>query len=83
MPKTVVQVPFDEDLLKSLNAVARSQRKPRAELIRQACRYYLEEKDREEKVRACIEGYRRIPETTDMAEAQESMLKDVWPKETW
>jgi len=83
MPKTVIQVPLDEDLLESLNAASKKQRKPRAELIRQACRHFLEEQRMAELDRIYVEGYRRIPETTEMAEAQESMLKDVWPKESW
>jgi len=29
------------------------------------------------------DGYERIPETTEMAESQVKMLKDVWPDEKW
>ena len=29
------------------------------------------------------DGYKRIPETTEMAESQVKMLRDVWPDEKW
>jgi hypothetical protein len=29
------------------------------------------------------DGYERIAETTEMAESQVNMLKDVWPDEKW
>ena len=29
------------------------------------------------------DGYERGPETTEMAESQVKMLKDVWPDEKW
>jgi metal-responsive CopG/Arc/MetJ family transcriptional regulator len=83
MPKTIIQVPMDEELVKKLNKISKRQKKTRAELIRQACEKFLKEKEREEQDRIYVEGYRRIPETTEWAEAQEKMLNDVWPREKW
>ncbi len=81
--KKVIQVPVDEELLKNLNKLSKKQRKARAEIIRQACLTYLEQADEEEMDRQYEEGYRRIPETTEIAESQEAMLGEVLPKESW
>ena len=41
MAKKVIQVPVDEEPLKDLDNLSKKQRKPRSELIRQACLRYL------------------------------------------
>ena len=83
MPKKVIQVPVDEELLKNLNSLSKKQSKTRSEVIREACVSYLARKKDEELDRIYREGYKRIPETTEIAEAQEAMLGEILPKESW
>jgi metal-responsive CopG/Arc/MetJ family transcriptional regulator len=83
MNKTVIQVPMDKELLDELDNFSSSINKSRAEIIRQACRKFIKEMEEERLDRLYQEGYRRIPETTEMAESQVSMLKDILPEEKW
>ena len=83
MTKKVIQVPVNEELLKNLNNLSRKQRKSRSEVIREACVIYLARVKEEEMDRIYREGYKRIPETTEIAEAQEAMLGEILPKESW
>jgi len=81
--KKIIQVPMEEKLLYDLNDMAKKQNKPRAEFIREACVKYIAETREEELDRQYIEGYKRIPEDTSWAEAQEKILGEVWPRESW
>ena len=83
MAKKVIQVPFDEALLDELNQISKKQKRTRAELIRQACNDYLKKREEEELDRIYRHGYERIPESTELAEAQVSILSKILPKETW
>ncbi len=83
MTKKVIQVPVDEELLRSLDTLCKRRRKARAELIRQACARYLKQAEEEEWDRIYQEGYLRIPEATDVAEAQDAMLAELLPEEMW
>ena len=83
MSKTIIQVPIDKELLRELNKISTEQSKSRAEVIRHACRNFLKETEEEKLDRIYQEGYKRIPETTEMGESQIKMLKNIWPKETW
>ncbi len=83
MTKKIIQVPVDDHLLAELDKISKRQHKARAELIREACATYMKELETEEMDRVYQEGYRRIPEETDLAEAQEKMLGEILPKETW
>ncbi len=79
----IIQVPIDEDLLESLDALAEERRQPRAALIREACRAYLVGEDQRRLDEAYVEGYRRIPEDPAIAVAQEALAAEVLPAETW
>ncbi len=83
MTKKVIQVPMDEKILKSLNLLSKKQKRARAELIRNACNDYLKKLEDEELDRIYRESYERIPESTELAEAQVSVLGKILPKETW
>ncbi|MFH0914204.1 MAG: ribbon-helix-helix protein, CopG family [Chloroflexota bacterium] len=83
MPKKVIQVPVDENLLKELDSLSKKQRKARSELIRQACQRYLEQAEEEELDRLYQEGYKRIPEEPDIGEAQVKMAGKILSKESW
>ncbi len=47
MAKKIIQVPFDRELLETLDRLSRRHRQSRSELIRQACRRYIETLERE------------------------------------
>jgi metal-responsive CopG/Arc/MetJ family transcriptional regulator len=83
MSKTIIQIPIDKELLQELDKISTEQSKSRAEVIRHACRKFLKETEEEKLDRIYQEGYKRIPETTEMGESQIKMLKNICPKETW
>ncbi len=83
MAKKIIQVPLDAVLLETLDRLSRKQRQSRSELIRQACRRYIETIEREELDRLYEDGYRRLPETTGIAKAQESLAREVLEEERW
>jgi metal-responsive CopG/Arc/MetJ family transcriptional regulator len=83
MVKKVIQVPVDEELLVALDRTSRKQNKARAELIRKACRRYLEQVESEELDRLYQQGYRRLPEESQAGEAQIAVAGEVLPRESW
>jgi metal-responsive CopG/Arc/MetJ family transcriptional regulator len=83
MVKKVIQVPVDEELLVALDRTSRKQNKARAELIRKACRRYLEQVESEELDRLYQQGYRRLPEESQAGEAQIAAAGEILPRESW
>lgn len=83
MTKKVIQVPVDEELLVALDETSRKQNKARAELIREACRCYLEGVESEELDRLYQQGYERVPEGPDLGEAQIGLAAEILPEESW
>ena len=83
MAKKVIQVPMDEALLRDLNAISKKQKKSRSEFIREACAGYVAKSREAELDKQYVEGYRKFPETTETARAQEKMLIDILPDEDW
>ena len=83
MTKKVIQVPVDEELLNGLDNLSKKQHKARAELIRQACLHYLQQVEYKELDRLYRQGYEKIPEESEVGEAQIDMAGQVMPKELW
>lgn len=83
MTKRIIQVPMDKEMLEDLDNLSEKQHKARAEVIRQACRSYLEKINEDELDRIYAEGYRRIPEEGDIGEAQLAMLSEILTEESW
>ena len=83
MKKTIIQVPVDNKLLDALKHESTKQNKTRSELIRLACQQYLKRLQEEELDRLYEEGYKKIPEDTDIGEAQVAVLGEVLGKEAW
>ncbi len=83
VPKRIIQVPIDDDLLEELNRVSKKAHKARSELIREACRDHLRNIRREEQDRAYVEAYQKVPETPEWGELGAKMtaetLKDEEP----
>ncbi|MBI2886209.1 MAG: ribbon-helix-helix protein, CopG family [Chloroflexi bacterium] len=83
MKGKIIQVPMDEELVAKLDARAEKAGRPRAEIIRAACRAHLRRLEEAEQEQAYIEGYRRIPEDPALAEAMASLAAQILPREAW
>lgn len=83
MAKKVIQVPIDENLLSSLDDMAKRRGQPRAELIREACKRYLKQAEYEQMDEIYKEGYERLPEEPLLGEAQAVLAGQVLPEESW
>ena len=83
MPKKVIQVPVDEDLLENLDNLSKKQQRARSEVIRHACERYLQQINDEELDILYQQGYIRVPEEPTVGEAQTSMTAEVLPEESW
>ncbi|MDM7999956.1 MAG: CopG family transcriptional regulator [Dehalococcoidia bacterium] len=83
MPKKVIQVPIDPELLAALDQLSRKRRKARAELIRDACQQYLVGIQNEEMDRRYKDGYEAVPDDPQVGEAQAEVTSQVLPQESW
>lgn len=83
MAKKVIQVPVDEGLLKELDILSKKRRKARSEVIREACQLYLIQVEHEELDRLYRRGYMKVPEETEIGEAQVSMMGEIVSRESW
>jgi len=83
MVKKVIQVPVDEKLLTELDRVSKKQSKARSEIIRRACRQYIDQVESEEMDYQYQQGYRRLPGDTGVGKVQLLMVGEVLPEETW
>ena len=83
MAKKVIQVPVDEKLLTALDKLSRKQSQARSEIIRRACRHYLEQMESEELDKIYQQGYERIPEDAEIGEAQVSITGEILSGESW
>jgi metal-responsive CopG/Arc/MetJ family transcriptional regulator len=83
MPKKIIQVPFDEELLAGVDRLSKSNGQARAELIREACRQYLRRVERDRMDRVYQKGYEKTPEKPDLGKAQEKLLDEVLEEENW
>jgi len=81
MSKIVIQIPFDKDLLDKLSKMSKKQHAARAEIIRQACRHFVERIEKEKLDAVYKEGYIKMPESPALGQSQVSMLKRVLSKE--
>ncbi len=77
MSNKVIQIPIEEGLIEALDAASQSQKRSRADLIRQACRDYLNRQRIEELDRIYEQGYKRVPEDASIGEAQLELSIDV------
>lgn len=83
MPKKVIQVPLDEDLLHTLDGLSRDRHESRSELIREACRHFIRVLRQDKLDRNYEDGYRRQPESPAVAEAQTALASRVLEEERW
>ena len=79
----VVQIPIDEELLAELDQLSRARRSSRSAVIRLACRDYIRQAREDALDEAYEQGYRRMPETAAVGEAQIALVGQVLAEETW
>jgi len=65
MPTNTVNISFDENLLKEIDEVAKSEFRSRSELLREAARLYIE---RKEKWKNIFLSFDTITENSDLTE---------------
>jgi metal-responsive CopG/Arc/MetJ family transcriptional regulator len=83
MPKKIIQVPVEDELVEDLDKLSRKQGKSRSELIRRACLAYLRHVKEDELDKIYQRGYLRVHETPEIGEAQERMSGEVLSRESW
>lgn len=83
MATKIIQVPMEDELRQRLDSLAEQQKKPRAEVIREACRRYLRRLQEEEWDRQYEEGYRRMPEDVRELDGFLQGYAQVLPEEDW
>ena len=83
MTKKTIQVPVDNDLLQALDKVSLKLQESRSEIIRQACKRYLKQMKDEELDKLYQQGYRDVPEESELGEMQINVIGQVLPAETW
>lgn len=83
MAKKVIHVPVDPDLLVALDRLCKRLRKPRAELVRDACRRYLGHVDNEDLDKRYRDGYEAVPEEPAVGEVQTALTGRVLSRESW
>ena len=79
----VVQVPMDGDMVKALDALAAQRGEARAGVIRAACLEYLRRQRDRQLDESYEQGYRQLPESTAVGEAQVTVAGEVLPEEKW
>lgn len=83
MASRIVQVPMEDEEAQALAGVARRLGRSRAEVIRTACRQYLDRLAEVEREVTYEAGYQRIPESTELAVASALLAGTVLPTDDW
>lgn len=83
MPKKVIQVPIETELLSALDQLSRKQHQARAEVIRLACHHYLRHVEIGELDKLYQQGYEKSPEEAELGEVQIALAAEVLPAESW
>jgi hypothetical protein len=83
IPKKIIQVPIDDELLRRIDATAGIVAESRASFIREACKQRLKHLHTKELDRLYVEGHRRLPEDLGWAESAAKLLSKRLPKENW
>lgn len=81
--KKIIQVPIEDDLLKRIDETAGAVAESRAAFIREACKMRLKNLQIKELDRRYMEGYRKKPEDTALAEISVKLLSRRLPREKW
>jgi CopG family transcriptional regulator/antitoxin EndoAI len=72
-----ITISLAPDLLQATDEVARQERRPRSQIIREALALYLKERERQE----MIKGYQEMAALSkELAEESMSAVNEVWAK---
>jgi metal-responsive CopG/Arc/MetJ family transcriptional regulator len=80
MARKQVIVQLDSELVAELDGQAKQARASRSEIIRRACRMFLDSLQEAEWDREYAEAYRRIPEDPHETEALTRLAAENWPE---
>lgn len=84
MRKTLkIAVSLPEELLEATERERRIRGESRSAFVQRAIRMVLEHKEKEEAISSYIEGYRRIPESTEEIEVARRTAEIVFAEEPW
>lgn len=84
MRKTVkIAVSLPEDLLKEAEQERKTLGESRSAFVKRAIRIALEHSDREKAINRYIQGYKRIPESSEEIEAARRAAEIVLVEEPW
>jgi metal-responsive CopG/Arc/MetJ family transcriptional regulator len=79
MVRKQVIVQLDDGLIAELDREADALGISRSELLRRACRDYLDDADERRKEQEMIEAYRRTPQDPEEFEALNRLAAETWP----
>lgn len=83
MPKKIIQVPIDPELLSELDCLARARGVSRSQLIRESCESYARAARDEELDRDYVRGYTKHPEKEGWGRMGEAILAESTADEEW
>jgi len=81
--KKLVQVPMGKELINDLIKISKETGESRAEIIRKACRVYIDMMKEKRLEEIYVKGYIDIPETQTMAKVSSELVNKVSEKEEW
>jgi len=78
-----IQVPIEEELLKTIDEKANRRFKNRSDFIRKACQQLIKSLEEQEKENIYIKGYQNTPEKLNVAKVSAKLASSVLKKENW
>ncbi|MDD5454308.1 MAG: ribbon-helix-helix domain-containing protein [Candidatus Ratteibacteria bacterium] len=78
-----IQVPIEEELLKTIDEKAQSRFKNRSDFIRKACQQLIKNLEEQEKENTYAKGYQKTPEKVKVAEVSAKLASSVLKREDW
>ncbi len=81
--RRTLRIEIDADLLESLDALAKRDRRSRTDIVEDACRAYVRSREAAAADRAYRRAYRRMPEPSATGQIQVALASAVLPEEVW
>ncbi len=78
-----IQVPIEEELLKTIDEKAHLRFRNRSDFIRKACQQFIKNLEEQEKENTYVKGYQKTPEKLKVAGVSAKLASSVLKKEDW
>jgi metal-responsive CopG/Arc/MetJ family transcriptional regulator len=78
-----IQVPIEEELLKTIDEKAHLRFRNRSDFIRKACQQFINNLEEQEKEKIYVKGYQKTPEKVKVAEVSTKLASSILKKENW